>query len=87
MTSSNTAAGGLDLRCKDDSNFPHYIDICQMVEILCAPIEYFQWYIFPEFTCKTTKTIGAKPIRECLDDNKWTMNFPIGMNTIFFQQQ
>ena len=30
-TSSNNAAGGLDLRCKDDSSFLHSIDIHQMV--------------------------------------------------------
>ena len=37
MTSSNTAASGLDLICKDDSNFLHSIDSRQMVKNVCAP--------------------------------------------------
>ena len=32
MNSSNTVAGGLDLRCKDYSNFPHSIDSRQVVK-------------------------------------------------------
>ena len=35
-TSSNTAAVGLDLHCKDDSGFIHSIDSRHMVKILCS---------------------------------------------------
>ena len=47
MTSSNTAASGLYLRCKDDSNFLHYIDRRQMIKKLCAYQEYFQMGYLP----------------------------------------
>ena len=57
MTSSNTTAGGLDLRCKDDSIFLHSIDSCQMVKNLCASQEYYQWDIFLTFTCNTRKKL------------------------------
>ena len=87
MTSSNTVAGGLDLRCKDDSNFLHSIGSRNMVKNLCAPLEYFQWDIFPKFTCNTRKHSGTKPIFECLDDNEWTINFTNWDTYYFFQQQ
>ena len=76
MTSSNTAACGLDLRCKDDSNRFHSIDSSQMVENLYASKEYFQWYIFLTFTCNIRKCFSTKPIREWIDDGEWTMYFP-----------
>ena len=85
MSSSNTAAGGLDLRRKDDLNFLHSIDSRHMVKILCAPQEYFQWDIFLTFTCNMRKHVGTKPIREWLDDKKWTMNFPNWDTYYFFQ--
>ena len=69
VTSSNTEAGGLDLRCKDDSNFLCSVDSHQMGEILCASQEYFQWDIYLKFNCNTRKKIATKPIREWLDDN------------------
>ena len=69
MTSSNTAANVLDLLSKDDSNFLHSIERRQMVKILYAPLEYFQWDIFLIFTCNIRKHFGKKPIREWLDDN------------------
>ena len=69
MTSSNTAAGGLNLRRKGDSNLIHSIDSHQMVKKLCASQEYFQWDIFLTFNCNTRKHFGKKPIREWLDDN------------------
>ena len=75
VTSSNTTASGLDLCCKDDSNFLYSVDIHQMVKILCVSQEYFQWDIFLTFTCNMRK-IGTKPISECLDYNKWTMHSP-----------
>ena len=87
ITSSKTAAGSLDLLRKDDSYFPHSIDICHMVKILCAPQEYFKWDIFLTFTCNTIKYFGIKPIHEWLDDNKWKMNFPNWDTYSFFQQQ
>ena len=87
MTSSNTAAGGMDLLCKDDSNFLHSIDSHHMVKNLCASQEYFQWDIFLKFTCNTRKKFGTKPIRECLYDNKWTIHFPNWDSYYFFQQQ
>ena len=68
VTSSNTSAGGLDLRCKDDSNFLHSIDSRQMVKILCSSQEYFQWDISLTFTCNMRKYFGTKPIREWIDD-------------------
>ena len=58
MTSSNTAAGELDLRCKDDSNFLHSIDSHQMAKHLCASQEYFQWDILLTFTFIIRKKIG-----------------------------
>ena len=76
ITSSKTAAGGLDLHCKYDSNFLHSIDSRHVVKLLCASQEYFQWYIFLVFTCNMRKKIGTKPISEWLDDNEWTMYFP-----------
>ena len=36
MTSSNTAAGVFDLRCKDDLNFLHSIDSRHKVKNLCS---------------------------------------------------
>ena len=51
ITLSNTADGGLDLRCKDDSIFFHSIDSRQMLKTLCASQEYFQWDILLTFTC------------------------------------
>ena len=74
-TASNTAASGLDLRCKDDSDFLHSIDSRQMVKSVCAYQEYFQWNIFLTFTCNMIKKFGTKPIREWLDDNEWTTHF------------
>ena len=76
MTSSNTAAVGLDLRCKNDSNIIHSIDSRHMIKILCASQEYFQWYIFLTFTFNTRKHFGTKPIREWIDDKEWTIYFP-----------
>ena len=76
MTSSNTAAGGLNLRCKDDSKFLHSIDSHQVVKNVCTSQEYFQWDIFLTFTCNIRKHFGTKPIREWLDDNEFTMHFP-----------
>ena len=55
MNSSNTAAVGLDLYSKDDSKFLHSINSRQMVKILCASQECFQWYIFLTFTCNMRK--------------------------------
>ena len=75
MTSSNTAAGVLDLRCKDDSSFLHFIDSRQMVKMLCAFQEYFQWYIFLTFTCNMRKHFDTKPIFEWIDDNEWKIYF------------
>ena len=63
MTSSNTASGGLGLRCKDNSNFIHSIDSRQMFKNVCASQEYFQWDIIPKFTCNMRKHVGTKPIR------------------------
>ena len=60
MTLSNTAAGGLDLRCKYDSNFLRSIDIHHMVKNLCASQEYFQWFIFLTFTYNMIKKFGIK---------------------------
>ena len=57
ITLSNTVADGLYLRCKDDSNFLCYIDSSQMVKSLCASQEYFQWDVFPTFTCNTRKKL------------------------------
>ena len=69
MTSLKTAAGGLNLCCKDDSNFLRSIDIRQLVKILCTSQEYFQWRIFLTFTSNIRKHFGTKPICEWLDDN------------------
>ena len=85
MTGSNTEAGGLYLRCKDDSNFLHSIDIHEMVKTLCAYQEYFQWDIFLTITCNMRK-IGTKPICKWLGDNEWTIHFP-NWDTYLFQQQ
>ena len=85
MTSSNTAASGLDLRYKDDSIFIHSIDSSQMVKHLCASQDYFQWYIFLPFTCNTRKKFGTKQIREWLDDNKWKIHFP-NWDAYFFSE-
>ena len=87
MTSSNTAAGGLDLRCKNYSIFFHSIDSRQMVKNLCASQEYFQWNIFLTFICNMRKVFGEKLIREWLDDNEWTMNFPNWDTYSFFHQK
>ena len=76
MTSLNTAAGGLNLHCKDDSNIFHSIGSRQIVKNVCASQEYFQWDIFLTFTYNSKKRFGTKPIREWIDDNKWTMHFP-----------
>ena len=84
MTSSNTADGGLDLRYKDDSNFLHSIDIHQMVNILCAYQEYFQWDTLIAITCNTRKHFDKKPIREWLDENKQKMHFPNWCTYSFF---
>ena len=70
MTSSNTAASGLDLLCEGDSNFLHSVDSRQMVKKLCASQEDFQWDIFLIFTCDMREKIGTKPIREWLDNKK-----------------
>ena len=75
MYSSNTSVGGLDLRCKDDSNFIYSVDSRQMVRNLCASQEYFQWDIFLTFTCNMRKHFCTKPICEWLDYNEWTMHF------------
>ena len=82
MTSSNTSAGGLDLRCKDDYNFLRSIDNGQMVKNVCASQEYFQWDIFLTFTGNMRK-IGKKRFCELLDDNEWTMYFP-NWDTYYF---
>ena len=67
ITSSTTSAGGLDLFFNDDSNFLHSIDSRQMVKILFASQEYFQWDIFLTLTCNI-RFFCAKPVREWLDD-------------------
>ena len=85
MTLSKTAASGLYLLCKDDSNFLHSIDIRHMVKMLCAFQEYFQWDIFLTFTCNTRKHLGTKKIDEWLDDNEWKMNFTNWDTYYFFQ--
>jgi hypothetical protein len=87
MTSSNTAAGGLDLRGKDDSSFLHSIDSRQMVKNLCASQEYFQWDVFLTFTCNMKKHFGTKPIREWLDNDEWTKDYPDWCTYSIFQQQ
>ena len=87
MTSSNTAANGLDLLSKDDSNFLHSIESRQMVKILCAPLEYFQWDIMTKFTCNMRESFGTKPIREWRDDIVWKINFPNWGTYSFFKQQ
>ena len=87
MTSSNTAAGGLDLHGKDDSSFLHSIDSRQMVKNLCASQEYFQWDVFLTFTCNMRRHFGTKPIREWLDDNEWTKHYPDWCIYSLFQQQ
>ena len=76
ITSSKTAAGGLDLLRKDDSNFLHSVDSRQMFKNLYSYQEYFQWSIFLAFICNMRKYIGKKPIHGWLDDNEWTMDFP-----------
>ena len=87
MTSSSTAAGGLDLRGKDDSSFLHSIDSRQMVRNLCASQEYFQWDVFLTFTCNMRKHFGTKPIREWLDHNEWTNHYPHWNTYSIFQQE
>ena len=66
---SNTAAGGLNLRYKEGSNFIHSVDSRQMVKNVCASQEYFHWDIFLAFTCNMRKHSVTKPIREWIDDN------------------
>ena len=75
ITLSKTSAGGLDLRCKDDSNFLHSIDSHHMVKILCAYKDYFQWDVLLIFTCNMKKN-DTKPIRKWLDNNEWKIYFP-----------
>ena len=70
MTSLNTAAGDLDLRCKDDSKYLHFIYNHHMVKNFCAPLEYFQWDVLLKFTCKMRKNYGTKPIHEWVDVNE-----------------
>ena len=78
MTSSNTAASGLDLRCRYDSNLFYSIDSCQMFKVVCASQEYFQWDIFLTFTYNMRYFFGTKPICEWIYDNKWTIYFTNG---------
>ena len=87
MTSSNTAASGLDLHFKDDSNLFHSIDSNHMAENVCASQEYFRWDIFLTFTYDMRKRFVAKPICEWLDNNKWTMHSPNRDTYSFFQKQ
>ena len=87
MTLSNTSDGGLYLRCKDDWNFIHSIDSHQMVEYLCASLEYFQSNIFLTFTYNTRNVFCKKPIREWLDDKNGQIIFPIVIHTLFYQQE
>lgn len=87
MTSSNNAAGGLDLRGKDNSSFLHSIDSPQMVRNLCSSQEYFQWDVFLTFTCNMRKHFGTRPICEWLDNFEWTNNYPHWDTYTAFQQQ
>ena len=64
MTSLNTEAGGLDLRCKDDSNFLYSINQLQTVKSLCASQEYFQWDILLTINFNMINMFGTKPISE-----------------------
>ena len=87
MTSLNTAAGGLNLHCKDDSNIFHSIGSRQIVKNVCASQEYFQWNIFLTLNFNMRTIFCTKLICEFIDYNKWTMYLTNWNTYSFFQQQ
>ena len=87
VNSPKHSARGLYLRCKDDSNLLHSIDIHKMVKILCAVQEYFKWDILLTFTCNARNKFVTTPIHEWIYDKKWKFYFLNWGTYYFFQNQ
>jgi hypothetical protein len=77
LMESYTESSGLNIRGgNDDSPLLDSIDSKQMIKNLMSSQKYHLFDFFVTYTCNMKKHFGTKPIKEWIDDDKWTKHFP-----------
>ena len=77
LMASHTKSSGLNIRGgNDDSPLLDSIDSKQMIKNLMSSQKYHLFDFFVTYTCNMKKHFGTKPIKEWIDDDKWTKHFP-----------
>ena len=83
---SNDGAGGLGVRCKNDSALSESADGKEVVKNLCASQVYHPQTHFATYTCNQKKHFGVKKLKEWLDSNEWNKHYP-GWNHLTCTEQ
>ena len=82
----DVAAGGLGVRCKNDSALSESADGKEVVKNLCAAQIYHPQTHFATYTCNQKKHFGISMLREWLDSNKW-QDYYLGWKDLTTQEQ